>query len=119
MLLLLDDAADEAQVEPLLPADPGCTTIVTSRSALAGLDADRMWLAPVDVPDAKVIVAAFAGRRPPPDGAALDRIVTACAACRWRSGSPAPSWPRRRNCPQPSSAGCSPAAGRFGWPRER
>ena len=78
MLLLLDDAADEAQVEPLLPADPGCTTIVTSRSALAGLDADRMWLAPVDVPDAKAIVGAFAGRRPPPDGAALDRIVTAC-----------------------------------------
>ena len=78
LLVLLDDAADEAQVEPLLPADPGCATIVTSRSALAGLDADRVPLAPVPAPDAKAIVTAFAGRRSLPAGAALDRMVAAC-----------------------------------------
>ncbi len=78
LLVLLDDAADEAQVEPLLPADPGCATVVTSRSALAGLDADRIALAPVDGPDAKAIVAAFAGRRVLPDGGTLERVVAAC-----------------------------------------
>ncbi|MFJ6864190.1 tetratricopeptide repeat protein [Streptomyces termitum] len=38
MLLLLDDAADEAQVRPLLPAEGRSLTLVTSRSALTGLE---------------------------------------------------------------------------------
>jgi DNA-binding SARP family transcriptional activator len=38
-LVLLDDAADETQVRPLLAAAPGCATLVTSRSGLAGLEA--------------------------------------------------------------------------------
>ncbi|WP_234426690.1 AfsR/SARP family transcriptional regulator [Streptomyces niger] len=38
MLLVLDDAAGAAQVRPLLPADPGCAVLVTSRSPLAALD---------------------------------------------------------------------------------
>lgn len=38
VLLLLDNAVDEAQVRPLLAPAPGCATLVTSRSPLAGLE---------------------------------------------------------------------------------
>ncbi|MQY08408.1 AfsR/SARP family transcriptional regulator [Actinomadura macrotermitis] len=40
MLIVLDDAAAEGQVRPLLPGGPGCAVLVTSRRALAALDAD-------------------------------------------------------------------------------
>ena len=37
VLLVLDNASGEEQVRPLLPAEPGCLAIVTSRNRLAGL----------------------------------------------------------------------------------
>jgi DNA-binding SARP family transcriptional activator/tetratricopeptide (TPR) repeat protein len=37
-LILLDNAATEAQVRPLVPAAPGCLALVTSRQRLIGLD---------------------------------------------------------------------------------
>lgn len=37
-LVVLDDCLDAAQVEPLLPAGPGCVAIVTSRERLTGVD---------------------------------------------------------------------------------
>ncbi|MFJ2952867.1 BTAD domain-containing putative transcriptional regulator [Streptomyces sp. NPDC087226] len=39
MLLVLDDAADEAQIQPLLPGGRGCAVLVTSRTSQTGIPA--------------------------------------------------------------------------------
>ena len=50
MFILLDNARDERQVRPLLPASPGSLVIVTSRNELAGLAAtDGARLLSLDV----------------------------------------------------------------------
>ncbi|MER5354832.1 BTAD domain-containing putative transcriptional regulator [Kitasatospora sp. NPDC002551] len=61
-LLLLDNAADEPQVRPLVPAGPGCLVLVTSRRRLAGLDgANALPLDPLSPPEAVALLAATAG----------------------------------------------------------
>jgi DNA-binding SARP family transcriptional activator/tetratricopeptide (TPR) repeat protein len=50
MLIVLDNARDEQQVRPLLPASPAALVIVTSRNQLGGLAAaDRARLLALDV----------------------------------------------------------------------
>lgn len=62
-LLVLDDAANAAQVRPLLPAGAGCAVIVTSRSPLAALDgAVRVPLAPLSDEESAALLRAVSGR---------------------------------------------------------
>ena len=92
MLVLLDNAADVAQVRPLLPASPRCLVIVTSRRELSALARGR--------------------RRPAaqPGRAAANERRSSCSprgsarTGRPRSRTPSPSWPRsapgcRSRCP--------------------
>ncbi|GAQ64204.1 AfsR/SARP family transcriptional regulator [Streptomyces scabiei] len=62
-LLVLDDAANAAQVRPLLPAGAGCAVIVTSRSPLTALDgAHRFPLAPLSDDESAALLRAASGR---------------------------------------------------------
>ncbi|TMR95006.1 AfsR/SARP family transcriptional regulator [Nonomuraea basaltis] len=80
LLVVLDDAADEAQVRPLLPTGPGSLTVVTSRSSLPGLEAARAYeLGVLDEDEAVAMLAGVAGHdrvRAEPEPAR--RIVRLC-----------------------------------------
>ncbi|MEU8397487.1 BTAD domain-containing putative transcriptional regulator [Nonomuraea sp. NPDC048892] len=80
LLVLLDDAADEAQVRPLLPTGPGSLTLVTSRSPLAGLEAARAYeLGLLDEDEAVAMLAGVAGHeRVGAEPEAALRIVRLC-----------------------------------------
>ncbi|MFD9888072.1 ATP-binding protein [Amycolatopsis sp. NPDC059027] len=62
VLLLLDNASDEAQVRPLLATGPGCLTLITCRRTLAGLEGAR-WvsLEPLSDGAATGLLAAILG----------------------------------------------------------
>jgi DNA-binding SARP family transcriptional activator/Tfp pilus assembly protein PilF len=62
MLIVLDNAATEAQVRPLLPGAGGCLVLVTSRAKLAGLaDAEPLSLDVLPPDDALVLFRRAAG----------------------------------------------------------
>ena len=100
LLVVLDNAATEAQVRPLLPGAPGCVVLVTSRLRLAGLDgAEPVSLDVLPVPDAAALFLRAAGDRGThAEPGAVREVVELCgrlplaigiAAARWRAR---PSW---------------------------
>jgi len=79
-LVVLDNAASAEQVRPLLPAMPGCLTLVTSRRSLDELPAATHLTVDVFTPDE---AAAFLTRAVPevpvgPDPGAADQIALRC-----------------------------------------
>jgi transcriptional regulator with XRE-family HTH domain len=80
LLLILDNAADEAQVRPLLPSSPSCLVVVTSRRILTGLDAvHRMLLGVLRPPDAVSLLASIAGAsRVAAEPAGARRVAELC-----------------------------------------
>ncbi|HEX5121474.1 MAG TPA: tetratricopeptide repeat protein [Pseudonocardiaceae bacterium] len=80
VLIVLDNAAHEGQLQPLLPAAPGCRAIVTSRRHLAGLDdAAHLSLPVLDPTEAADLFRGLAGdRATPADQATIERIVALC-----------------------------------------
>jgi tetratricopeptide (TPR) repeat protein len=84
VLILLDNARDEQQVRPLLPASPGILVLVTSRSQLAGLGAaGGAPLISLDVLSHTEAVQLLAARLGPVRAAgqpaAVGRIAALCA----------------------------------------
>jgi len=80
MLVVLDDAADAAQVRHLLPGDPGCAVLVTSQAQLPGLEGvHRIRLAALPDDDALALLAAVAGAaRVAAEPDAARRVVDLC-----------------------------------------
>jgi DNA-binding SARP family transcriptional activator/tetratricopeptide (TPR) repeat protein len=85
VLIVLDNARDEQQVRPLLPADPGCLVIVTSRNQLAGLAAaEGARLLTLDVlthAEARQVIAGRIGTsRLDAEPAAASELIELCAS---------------------------------------
>ena len=89
---MLDNAADEAQVRPLLPRSPNSAALITSRARLAKLRGARSITLDVLDPDQAVeLLARVVGeRRVAAQPEAARRIVELCGYLRWPSASPAP-----------------------------
>ncbi|MER7001509.1 tetratricopeptide repeat protein [Dactylosporangium sp. NPDC000555] len=79
VLIVLDDAADAAQVRLLVPAAGDSVALVTGRHGPAGLDAEELTLDVLDRTEARAVLAARIGaERTAAEPAAVDRIIAAC-----------------------------------------
>src|SRR5260370_10226871 len=99
MLLVFDNVHSAGQVAPLLPAEPTCRVLITSRNRLNALD-DAVHV-PVDILPVAQAITLFrhvVGIRVPDDDEAVARIIECCgrlplavriAAARFRSN---PIW---------------------------
>jgi DNA-binding SARP family transcriptional activator len=83
MLIVADNARDEQQVRPLLPASPGTLVLVTSRCELAGLAADGARLLTLDVlihdEAVQLLTARLGAARAAAERAAVGQIARLCA----------------------------------------
>ncbi|MGA8115253.1 MAG: tetratricopeptide repeat protein, partial [Actinocatenispora sp.] len=84
ILLVLDNARSAGQVRPLLPGDPACVVLVTSRNQLGGLSvrdgAHRVSLDRLDDAESTALLARFVGaERLAAEPAAVAGIVRQCA----------------------------------------
>lgn len=84
VLVVLDNAATVGQVRPLLPGDPGCLVVATSRGRLSGLSArdgaHRLTLGLLTATEAvDLITAATTGHRHHDDPAQLAELADGCA----------------------------------------
>lgn len=77
VLLLLDNAASEAQIVPLLPPGNGSLVLITSRRRLYGLDGTEPCPAsPMSTGDSRELLERLLGERLEPQAA--ERLVTYC-----------------------------------------
>lgn len=77
VLVVLDDAASEAQVRPLLPGDPHCAVIITSRCKLYGLaGVSSTLLDPLtQVEGVELLTRIIGPERAREDPGAIERLV--------------------------------------------
>lgn len=80
VLVVLDDAAELAQVRALLPGSPGCAALITSRRRLSGLaGATQLPLGRLTDSEALALLGTVAGReRVAGQPADADRIAGSC-----------------------------------------
>src|SRR5258705_207360 len=79
-LIVLDSAANELQVRPLLPAGSASMVVITSRRPLAGLeDVHRLPVAPLSGAESAELVAAIIGQSRAAAGTdAVERVSELC-----------------------------------------
>jgi tetratricopeptide (TPR) repeat protein len=82
VLVVLDNAADADQVRRLLPTEPGCAVLVTSRSEMRGLTAlqgaRRVALDVLSEQEARTLVAGIAGSAIDDDPVASGELTALC-----------------------------------------
>jgi DNA-binding SARP family transcriptional activator len=83
MLILIDNARDVEQVRPLLPGNPSCMAVVTSRDALAGMvardGAHRLDLGLLPPAEAVELLRALIGERVDAEPEAAVTLAGYCA----------------------------------------
>ncbi|MFW6689456.1 AfsR/SARP family transcriptional regulator [Streptomyces sp. MAR4 CNX-425] len=80
-LIVLDDAADAAQVRPLLPGTGGSAVLVSSRHRMPDLPAHHFSLGELRQDEARALLGAIAGPdRLDGDAAGADRVLAGCGS---------------------------------------